>query len=265
MPAPSESPFGRELRLWRGRRGLTQLELAHRARTTSRHVSFLETGRSRPSSDMVLRLARTLQVPLRQRNGLLRSAGLAPHFPEHGLDDEALRPFRQVVNQILEKHEPYPAFVIDARWRLQQTNRGGAWALQMFGAPDEPNMLVAMAKNPALRQAIENWAEVVWSGVAGLEADVLATGDPELAEALERAHEALADTPRPEAISEGAAVVCPRIRMGEHTLRTITTVMRFGNAREVTLDELRVELMFPADAVSATLLRQLGEAAGAPG
>jgi transcriptional regulator with XRE-family HTH domain len=171
MPATTESPFGRELRLWRGRRDLTQLELAHQAATTSRHVSFLETGRSRPSRDMVLRLARTLRVPLRQRNALLRAAGLPPHFPERELDDAALAPFRQVVDQLLEKHEPYPAFVIDARWRLLRTNRGGAWAMQMSGSPEEPNMLVAMAQNPLLRTAIENWEEVAWAGLSGLEAD----------------------------------------------------------------------------------------------
>lgn len=259
MPPTTESPFGRELRLWRGRRGLTQLQLAHQAATTSRHVSFLKTGRSRPSSDMVLRLARTLRVPLRQRNALLRAAGLPPHFPDRELDDAALAPFRQVVDQLLEKHEPYPAFVIDARWRLLRTNRGGAWASALMGDPDEPNTFVAMARNPALRQAIENWPEVAWAGFAGLEADVLATGDADLTAALERARVALADTPRPDASHDGAPVMCPRIRMGDQVLSTITTVVRFGNAREVALDELRVELMFPADDVSAAILRQLGQ------
>jgi transcriptional regulator with XRE-family HTH domain len=116
------SPFGALLRRWRGHRGLSQLALAAQAGTTTRHLSFLETGRSRPSQEMVLRIGQALGIPLREQNRLLEAAGLPPVYPEADLDDADLAPFRAAIEQLLTAHLPYPAIVLDERWNVRMAN-----------------------------------------------------------------------------------------------------------------------------------------------
>lgn len=259
--AAGEAAFPLMLRQWRQRRGLSQLELALRAQTTSRHLSFLETGRSRPGAEMVLRLARCLDLPLRQRNELLRAAGHRPAYPERPLSAEGMEPFRAVLDQILERHEPFPAYVLDARWRLQGTNRGGRWLWEMVG--DEArtgNSMLAFLRHPVVWEGLDNRAEVSWALAELLERDALATGDPSLFADLDALRAWLASTPPPPASDRAPMVICPRIRLGGQVLNTLTTVLRFGNANDLTLDELRVELVFPADAATEAMLRQLGTA-----
>ncbi|MBD8504900.1 helix-turn-helix domain-containing protein [Hoyosella sp. G463] len=129
IAGPSE--FGARIRQWRAHRGLSQLALAGRTATTSRHVSFLETGRSRPSPDMVLRIADALDVPLRERNALLRAAGLPPRYPEVPLQGGDLAPFRAVLARLLAAHLPYPAMVLDAHWNVLLANEACA---RLYGA-----------------------------------------------------------------------------------------------------------------------------------
>ena len=131
VPDTPGSPFGRRLREWRRFRGLSQLALATGAATTSRHVSFLETGRSRPSSELVLRLCEVIDVPLRQRNELLEAAGLAPAYPHLPLDSEELTPYLSGVESLLDAHDPMPGLVFDAKWRVLIANVG---ARRLFGA-----------------------------------------------------------------------------------------------------------------------------------
>ena len=123
------SPFGRQLKVWRRQRGWSQLDLAAAAGLSQRYVSFIETGRSRPGEDVVLRVAEALDVPLRERNNLLQSAGLAPRFPELPLSHESIAPFRAAIEHILRIHEPYPAYVIDRWWNVVDTNRAGRFFL----------------------------------------------------------------------------------------------------------------------------------------
>ena len=258
-----DAPFARELRAWRARRGLAQRELAERAGTTPRHLSFLETGRSRPGAALVLRLARALELPLRQRNHLLRAAGHPPAFPDRGLSAAQMGPFRAVIAQLLSRHEPFPAYVIDARWRLLQCNAGGQWLWDLVGpAAHEGNALLAMLRAPAVWGALENRAEVAHQLADALERDALTSGDPGLMADHAALLALLADTPRPREAEGAPPVLCPRLRLGGHTLSTITTICRFGNALDLSLDELRVELVFPADAETEALLRALG--AGPP-
>ena len=263
MSTPALSPpdvprFGHELREARQRRGLSQLELALRARSTARHLSFLETGRSRPSEEMVLRLSRCLDLPLRQRNRLLRAAGHPPAFHERGLDDEALGPVVAVIDRLLAAHEPFPAYVVDARWRWRRGNRGGAWMWQMMGVDDaDANIMLALFRGE-VGAAVENRDELLWHAIELLERDVHATGDPTLAADLTLLR-GLADGVPPPARGV-APVICPRIRIGDRVVRLLTTVCRLGNANDVTVDELRVELVYPADAESEAVLRALGEA-----
>jgi transcriptional regulator with XRE-family HTH domain len=257
----SDAAFPRELRAWRQRRGLSQLDLAIRAGTTPRHLSFLETGRSRPGEDIVLRLARALDVPLRQRNGLLRAAGLSPAFPERPLDAAAMSPVRDVIRQLMAQHEPFPAYVLDARWRLRDVNTGGRWLWSWVGPSAwEGNALLALVRAPAVWAALEDRGALLDALCEALERDVVATGDPDLAADLDALRALCAAHPAPRGAGTPGPVLCPRLRVGDQVLRTLTTICRFGNAVDVTLDELRVELIFPADPATDAVLRALGTA-----
>jgi transcriptional regulator with XRE-family HTH domain len=253
----TSSPFGRLLRHWRARSGVSQLALAEQAATTARHVSFLETGRSRPGRELVLRLAAALDVPIRERNAMLAAAGLAPAYPAHDLDDEAMRPVRFVLERLLKSHEPYPAWVVGRGLRFLVANRG-AEALFPGMCALSPETIVDLWFGPGpFRDVVENWQDVVWAGIAGLRREAARTGDPALLALARRAEAHAGGVPpaEPDAFPE-LLVICPRLKIGDTTVRTISTVMRFDTAVEVTLSELRVEMMFPADEASAAFFRR---------
>jgi transcriptional regulator with XRE-family HTH domain len=157
------SPFGARLRQWRSHRGLSQLELASRVATTPRHVSFLETGRSRPSRQMVLRLGDALDLPLRDRNDLLHAAGLGAAYPEAELSGHDLAPYRSAIAQLLQAHDPYPATVVDAHWNIVAANRA---SLLLFGEDAVgSNIVRRFVAEPAAAQRIVNWPEVAWASL----------------------------------------------------------------------------------------------------
>ncbi|MDT0167119.1 helix-turn-helix transcriptional regulator [Actinotalea sp. AC32] len=234
--------FSVSLREWRGQRRLSQLQLATAAATTSRHLSFLETGRSRPTRTMVMRLAAALDLPLRARNDLLTSAGFAPAFPRSELAAAELAPFRDAIDRLLAQHEPYPAFVVDGRWDVVDANA----AARPLLVGDERN-LVHLMYGGAWQPLVDNWATLAPVGVRRLEAELQRhPGDARLRELLAHARAACDGV---EATDEGSAelVLCPHFRFGDTVVRTLSVVARFGSARDVTLDELRAELVFPAD------------------
>lgn len=247
------SPFGSRLRQWRQHRGISQLELAGRVASTSRHVSFLETGRSRPSRQMVLRLCDALDLALRDRNELLHAAGLAGAYPVADLTGPDLAPYRAAIEQLMTAHDPYPATVVDGRWNVLFANTASQ---RLFGGDVVgSNIVRRFVANPAAAEVIENWAEVAWSSLARLRQQVARSPfDGELHELVELAERELAAVPRP-AEPASAFVVCPWFRVGDEVVRTIGMVARFDPASEVTLDELRVELMYPQDAAAERFFR----------
>jgi transcriptional regulator with XRE-family HTH domain len=261
-------PVGELLRAWRQRRSLSQLELALNADVSSRHVSFLETGRARPSREMVLHLAEHLEVPLRERNGLLLAAGYAPQYGERRLEMPEMAPVREALERFLRAHEPYPAVVIDRHYNLVSGN--DAVGLLTDGvAPDllEPpaNTLRATLHPSGMAPRIVNLEE--WSGhlLHRLRRQASVTGDPE----LERLHEELSTYPgvsteAPDEIG-GAEIVLPlRLREGNEELAFFGTVSTFGTAVDITLAELSIEAFYPANARTATrLLREIGAEPGA--
>lgn len=256
--ARPKSPFGLELRRWRASRGHSQLELAARAGTTPRHLSFLETGRSRPSQELVLRLAGALDVPLRERNRLLVAAGLAPAYAERRLEDADMAPVRRVIDSLLQRHEPYPGLVIDSSYRVLRTNVA---ARRLLGPAADADWLDAVfAPGSALRGATENFAEVAWATYDMIRQESHAGGQSQVCERLAR-H--LAGVPRPGGLPDGRPpiVLSPRFRFGDRVVSTMTTIVRFGTARDVALEELRVELVFPADESSARFFEELAAAA----
>ncbi len=248
--------FGRYMKLWRRQRGLSQLELAVRADLSQRYVSFIETGRSRPGQDVVHRVAEALEVPLRDRNILLETAGLAPSYPEVPLSDDVCAPFSNAIQMILESHEPYPAYVINRWWELIDANAAGRRMFPETG--DGPINLVDAILGPGpIRRMIDNFSAVGWVFLRRMRSEAVNSGpDERLQELLERAEAYMKDVPV-DVESPGAELaICAHFRIGDQVIKTVSMEARFGTAREVTLDELRVGLVFPRGDEAEAFFRQ---------
>jgi transcriptional regulator with XRE-family HTH domain len=257
----SQSSVGPLLREWRKRRRRTQLDLALDAGISARHLSFVETGRSTPSAEMVLRLAEQLDVPFRERNQLLLAAGHAPAFPERSLEDPELAPVREALDLVLNGHEPYPALVVDRRWNIVAANSAtlalGEWLDPELLEP--PYNIQRLMRHVVPR--IANLGEVLAYVLQRFEHQVALTGDEELAALLEE----LSNYPLPEhehdPPSEAAArgILMPlRLRGPDGgELSFFGTVATFGTPVEVTTSELSIESFFPADAATAEVVRNL--------
>ena len=249
--APSR--FGTELQYWRRFRHLSQLNLAAAAQTTTRHLSFLETGRSRPSREMVERLGDALNLPLRARNHLLESAGFAAAYGETPLVAADLAPFRAVVERMLSQHAPFPAFVVDRHWNIVEANP----AAHAFLAGSPERNVAKLTYAGPWRDLIDNWAVIAWAGVQRLHDDLQRhPDDPVLRGLMDLALGAVRNVPRTHDDAGGERVLCPHFRVGEQVVRTLGVVAQFGSPRDVTLDELRVELIYPADAAAEEFFRQ---------
>ncbi|MEV4343332.1 helix-turn-helix transcriptional regulator [Actinoplanes sp. NPDC049596] len=240
---------GELLRQWRQRRGVSQLDLAIAADVSARHVSLVETGKSRPSAEMVLRLAGQLDVPLRDRNRLLLAAGFAPRYAERPLDDDALRAARDAVRRVLRAHEPYPALAFDRRWNIVTVNR----AVEPFFARVDPELLeppvnlVRLGLHPrGLAALVVNLDDVRAVFRARIARQLAAAPDPELTALYE---DLLAEGGTP---SGGHDVVIPMVlRVDGRELRLFSTITTFGTPMDITLDEVAIESYYPADEQSA--------------
>ena len=258
----AEEGFAPQLRGWRRRRGWSQLELAGRAGISQRHLSFLELGRSAPSRDMVLKLASALDLPLRQHNGLLVSAGFAPVWRETNLDAPELGSIRAALDRILAQQEPFPAVAVDRRWNLLQANQGAVRLVEFLVGPLPPgapvNLADALVAPDVLRPYLVNWPEVVRYFVRSVEADATADGTAATAALLERLLSYDAVRPllkTPAAHPAAAPVLAMHFRKAEVSLRLFTTIATLGTPQDVTLEELRIESFFPMDTETAAILR----------
>lgn len=260
--------LGDHLRDWRGRRRLSQMDLALEAEISTRHLSCIETGRAAPSRAMVLRLAEFLDVPLRERNLWLQAAGYAPQYAERPLDDPAMRHARAAVEAVLHAHAPYPALAVDRHWNLVAAN-AAVGALMEGVEPTvlgPPTNVMRLALHPGgLAPRIGNLGQLRGHMLARLARQATASGDAVLAELLRE----LRGYPAPPAPhdghqEEGEALAIPfRLRHGDAELSFLTTTMVFGTAAEVTLSELTVETFFPMDDATAAALRG-ATASGSP-
>lgn len=263
------SPFGQQLRRWRSLRGMSQLALASAAGTTGRHLSFLETGRSRPGRDLVLRLAEVLTVPLPSRNDLLAAAGLPAQYAQHELGSAELAAVDQVLELVLDRHDPYPAWVVRRPFTFLRANRAAETLFPGLTALSAEQVVDLWFGPGPFRDGIQNWADIAHAGVIALAQDAATTDDPQTVALLERArhHVEVATggdpssergaTTEPESGSPFSAVLCPVFTVDGRTVRTVSAALRFDTAVEITTAQLRVELMFPADAASADALRAL--------
>jgi transcriptional regulator with XRE-family HTH domain len=262
-------PIGDHLREWRQRRRMSQLELACEAEISTRHLSFVETGRSLPSREMILHLAEQLEIPRRERNVLLVAAGYAPVFPERPLNDPVLGAARQAINLVLAGQKPYPAFAIDRHWTIAASNS----ALPELYVGVSPALLrppvnaLRLTLHPdGLAPRIANLPEWRAHMLARLRQQIDLTADPLLVELMREMTDY--SLPRGNRLREPAAdantVAIPfKIVTEAGLLSFFSTTAVFGTPVDVTLSELALEMFFPADAATAAIVRQLDQRADA--
>ncbi|MFJ9538435.1 helix-turn-helix domain-containing protein [Streptomyces sp. NPDC101225] len=261
--SPAGKGVGPLLRAWRERRRVSQLELALRADSSARHISFVETGRSRPSEEMVLRLAEHLEVPVRERNALLLAAGYAPHYPETPLDSPELEALREGMERLIQGYEPYPALVVDAMYDVVAANRGVV--MLMEGVPEHllqpPLNVMRLTLHPeGLAPRIRNLRE--WRGhlLAQMERQIaLHRSGP-----LRALYEEVAAYPVPEtAADREPAEPVPyfalpmRIEHEGRVLSFISSISTFNTPMDVTVAELAIETLLPADPATVKYLHSL--------
>ncbi|HSX61857.1 MAG TPA: helix-turn-helix transcriptional regulator [Tahibacter sp.] len=260
-------PVGEQLRDWRQRRRLTQMDLAAIAETSTRHVSFIETGRSLPSRAMLMRLVERLEVPLRERNQLLTAAGLAPMYRESRLDAPALAQARAAVDLVLRGHEPYPALAVDRHWNIVATNRAIAPFLAGAAAHllEPPINMMRLSLHPdGLATRIVNFGQIRAHLLHNAQRQTEATGDPQVRALYEEllAYPVPPDTNGdPPSLADSVAMQL-QLHSDYGVLSFISTITVFGTPLDVTLSELAIESFFPADARTAEVLRELMNAGG---
>jgi len=263
-------PFGEQLRQWRLRRGLSQMGLGLDADVSTRHISFLETGRARPSREMVLRLGAALDLPLRERNDLLVGAGFAPRYPERGLDDDALSEAMGALRLILAAHEPNPAFVIDRCWRIRLWNRTQAVLLEALAGPGgslEGLSALDLVFAPGLmRERFENWEEVALAVLRRLRRQIARAGPDDELHAI---YEKVLSSPGVDRLPPSGPVDAPPpilvpmlLRQDGVTYRWFSTLAVFGATGDVTLEELVIESFFPGDDATREMVDEIAAQAG---
>jgi transcriptional regulator with XRE-family HTH domain len=259
MSSVIERPrVGAMLRDWRRRRHMSQLDLALEAQVSARHLSFIETGRSRPSAEMVTHLAEQLDVPLRERNQLLLAAGYAPAYGQRGLDEPEMGPVREALDRVLRGHEPYPAMVVDRHWGMVAANSAVGLLTEGVAAHllEPPVNVLRVSLHPeGIAPRIVDLASWRAHILDRLGRQAVSTGDP----ALAALHEELAGYPGGEPgpspdLDAGTIAVPLRLRHGDRELAFISTATTFGTAVDITVSELAIESFFPADEATAAFL-----------
>ncbi|OIK24180.1 helix-turn-helix domain-containing protein [Streptomyces malaysiense] len=259
---PGSKGVGPLLRAWRERRRVSQLELALRADSSARHISFVETGRSRPSEEMVLRLAEHLDVPVRERNALLLAAGYAPRYPETPLDDPALDALRDGMERLIQGYEPYPALVVDAGYTVVAANRGITMLLD--GIPDKllqpPNAMRLTLHPEGLAPRIRNLRE--WRGhlVAQMERQLALHRSDQLRALYEEvtAYPVPENAPGEEPEEPVPYFALPmRVEHEGRILSFVSSISTFNTPMDVTVAELAIETFLPADPATAKYLQTL--------
>lgn len=260
------------LRQWRERRKMSQQALALEAGVSTRHLSFVETGRAQPNREAILSLARSLEIPLRARNELLTAAGFAPIYRETSLDVPELAQVRRAVDFMLKQQEPYPAMVLDRHWNIVMSNEAMSRLTSLFLSPQEaveagaPNIMRLTYHPKGLRSWIVNWEETASAYIQWLHRDLLRTGDDKTAALLDELL-SYPGIPRKWLSLDLDASTEPflamEFRKGNLRLCFFTTIASLGTPYDITLHELRIESFFPADGATDGMLRGLAGGAAA--
>lgn len=241
--------FAQTLKTWRNARRYSQLELANEADVSARHLSFLETGRANPSREMIAKLGDALRMPLAARNQLLAHAGFAARYQQRNWDAEEMAPIRAAVEYTLAQHAPYPAFAVDRHWVVLQMNAPAANLFGMMGVAEGESLIEVMLKEE-VQALIENWPDVAHHAAHRLRTESAARGG---IEKLEAAADAFARAPAPKTQALGP-VVPTNYRVGDLRLSLFATIAQFGTPEDLSLDDLKIELFFPCDDDTKTLL-----------
>lgn len=255
---------GALLREWRAARRLSQLDLALSAGVSTRHLSYVETGKAQPGRDTLARLADALDMPLRERNALLLAAGFAPAHPETALGTPDLAPVRRAIELILVQQEPYPAFVLNRHWDILMANEAAARvnAFVMEGRASRHGNMIRQVFDPDdLRPAFANWEVVAGDLIRHLHDTVAAVPTDQVARALLDEALSYPGVPARWRMRDVDAVPSPMLttvmRGGGRELQFFSTITRFGTTRDITLQELHIECCFPVDEATAALCREL--------
>lgn len=235
---------------------MSQLDLSTEANVSARHISFLETGRSHPSPEMIGRLGDALQLPLTIRNQMLTDAGFAARYPTRPWEAESMAPVRMAVDHMLQSHSPYPALALDRLWRVLQMNQAAKALFGLVGLEGGGSLLELMVSD-TLPPVVENWPEVAHGAAQRLRTESTAQGGvPELdrvADQLTRR----AGLRRDARATEAAPVLSTVLRMGDMRLSLFATIAQFGTPEDLALDDLKIELYFPADEATKQALSAL--------
>lgn len=257
---------GTLLRWWRKRRGFSQMALAHSAGISPRHMSFLETGRSKPGRDVLVRLAEVLELPFRQVNVLLESAGYARMYAEATFGDRELEHLREILEFVLDRYEPYGAVVVDAGWTLLMANRGHRRLADHIlggGGPtvsEEPNLLLQLFRPGGFRERLVNWPEVAHHLLERLRRQIAENPAREDLRALLETLETQGLPPEPAHLAPELPLLPMHFAVGETRLRLVNLITTFGAPQDVAAQELRLEAFMPADEESDRLIRSLAAA-----
>ncbi|KWV95067.1 hypothetical protein ASS64_07745 [Erythrobacter sp. AP23] len=245
--------FGELLRSWRKRRRLSQMALADAADVSPRHISYLETGKSAPSRSMVRQLADALSVPPHARNDWLTSAGYAPVVERSALGSEELRPYLDALERLIARHDPYPAWALDASWQIVRANKAGSGLLAHLGLRIGDNPAAAIAADPDLGGAIVNWEKAVAHLAMRVSGEARRRSDDATAAI---ARQLAARAPRANLDRPLAPALTTRIRIGDRELELVSVQAVFNTAFDLTLTDLRIELFYPVDEKGARMLEK---------
>ena len=249
--------FSQTLKSWRVARRYSQLDLALEAEISGRHLSFLETGRARPSREMVVRLGEALQLPLDARNQMLTQAGFAVRYAQRSWTDEEMRPISQAVERMLNTHMPYPGLAVDRMWTIVQANPSALTLFGMFGLGLGDSMIDLLLSG-VLENVVENWPDVAHHAAARLRAESLAQGG---VAKLDQAVAALSSVEG--ASSEATSPVIPTVlRQGDMRLAMFSTIATFGTPEDLTLDDLKIELYYPMDEATRRAFEAMADTIG---
>ena len=247
-----QSEFGSILKQWRKVRRFSQLDLSLEAELSARHLSFLESGRSKPSREMVLRLTDALQLPRPAANQALNAAGFAPVYPSLPDDAPELAPVNEAIETMLAHHDPYPGIAVDRHWNVVKSNQG-AQMLLALASPDGTANMMDILLNSAGLDLIENWDEVAMLSLTRLRTEILELGgDEQLSAIMQR----LAEHERVKKIDMSAinlnqAVIPTILKVGETRLSLFSTIAQFGSVQDTKAGETKIEMMFPMDEETA--------------
>lgn len=238
------------LKEWRQQRRLSQLSLALEADVSARHISFLETGRARPSAEMIVHLCEVLDMPVDARNQMMKAAGFAPRYASTPLDDQAMAPVHQAIERMLERHAPYPGLVLDRHWNAVRMNAPAQALFAPLGLSDG-SCFLDLVRNPAMAELVENWPEVAHHTMLRLRAESLAAGGlPKLDDAARH----LSQYAKSAQMNASAPTIPTIYRFGDQRLSLFGTITQFSTVNDETLVDLKVELFYPNDAETAEWL-----------